>query len=533
MRVSSLIWMLTVSCVFCYFALSWALRVFESAAPEASTQTIAKTFESISSREFRGVWKQGLEEKGTSPSFKSEHGLVTLSFSRIGQGQAQLALSRRKRAGASPRYSMILQLFDGYITNTNSYTISVKLPSLTTWQDSFVEKHKMDFVSMEKKVGECEFLVSFRMAREFFKQSGRIADLSFAIDVSSESPECRTSLSMTLRYDLNQFERQLASYLAIALLLAVFDLVIVLQFISQISRFPHLCLQDSVTFWTGLGMFNCLFCFLNVYFSTVSLDHVFGFFIVAVLNFVTFSAIVLRILHKIGKSHLGEVMRISENAPHEIRKYVLAFYLRIYTVLLLGLLNGVQSFPSKSIMIFAPLLFFNQIYSVASKNSRVFPRKTIQFALCCSKLVFFSYFKFNDQNFLKIQKDNIFVPLSFALFLIGYFAHVLQIKIGPRWFIPRNLRSFAVEHNYFVSSDDPQAPKDSDSCPICYVEFAAQFDWKYEEGDLESQLFELNPSSNVMKTPCLHFFHSTCLITHMNYKMTCPLCRTELPPLLF
>ena len=35
----------------------------------------------------------------------------------------------------------------------------------------------------------------------------------------------------------------------------------------------------------------------------------------------------------------------------------------------------------------------------------------------------------------------------------------------------------------------------------------------------------------VMRTPCNHYFHVYCLVTLMNYKQNCPLCRTALPNL--
>lgn len=42
----------------------------------------------------------------------------------------------------------------------------------------------------------------------------------------------------------------------------------------------------------------------------------------------------------------------------------------------------------------------------------------------------------------------------------------------------------------------------------------------------------LRPQKNqIMRTPCDHKFHVTCLLNWMSIKMECPSCRTSLPSL--
>jgi len=41
----------------------------------------------------------------------------------------------------------------------------------------------------------------------------------------------------------------------------------------------------------------------------------------------------------------------------------------------------------------------------------------------------------------------------------------------------------------------------------------------------------LGSQKKVMQTPCLHKFHSPCLLNWMTIKMECPTCRTVLPVL--
>lgn len=37
---------------------------------------------------------------------------------------------------------------------------------------------------------------------------------------------------------------------------------------------------------------------------------------------------------------------------------------------------------------------------------------------------------------------------------------------------------------------------------------------------------------NLMQTPCEHLFHARCLLTWMNVKMECPLCKSQLTPIV-
>jgi len=64
------------------------------------------------------------------------------------------------------------------------------------------------------------------------------------------------------------------------------------------------------------------------------------------------------------------------------------FYLKIYAIILLGLIWGVQNFPAPPLLLVAGSIFFAQLAVIVQKNRRIFPDLTAQFALSATKVLF-------------------------------------------------------------------------------------------------------------------------------------------------
>ena len=121
-----------------------------------------------------------------------------------------------------------------------------------------------------------------------------------------------------------------------------------------------------------------------------------------------------------------------------------------------------------------------------------------------------------------------------GIFILGSEYLILQLMkiLGPRM-IFRRLFNSATIHEYFVNFKEIKNQNNEEICPICYLDFSSEIkiDWSTELPQLSDNLQDLIKSKKytVMKTPCNHYFHISCLITVMNYKMHCPVCRTSLP----
>lgn len=146
------------------------------------------------------------------------------------------------------------------------------------------------------------------LERDDFDGSNELKDVSYFINFSSEKKECKMDVSVRLGFDDNMNDKEPARYLLLASLITLFDLLVILMTITRFEGHDHVCKSQSVIFWTGVGMLNCLLCFNNIYLATNQLNRLNIFFLIALLNFINFSLIVLRILHKIGRVQINVLL---------------------------------------------------------------------------------------------------------------------------------------------------------------------------------------------------------------------------------
>ncbi len=115
-------------------------------------------------------------------------------------------------------------------------------------------------------------------------------------------------VNTSLSFDDDLNDKEPARYLVLAMLITVFDLLVIALTITRFEGHDHVCRSQSVIFWTGVGMLNCLLCFNNIYLATNQINRLNYFFFIALLNFISFSLIVLRILHKIGRVQINALL---------------------------------------------------------------------------------------------------------------------------------------------------------------------------------------------------------------------------------
>lgn len=392
--------------------------------------------------------------------------------------------------------------------------------------------------SLEKKISirqsdrprvNCVTHLDIEVQNEQFLQTNRLEDLSIRFQMSSTDPNCEMDISVTYRYDDFHNNKEAFTFLVFSLLIAIFDFGVIILAILQFDRFEYTCKAQSVVFWTGLAMFNCLFCFIHIYDATDNLDKVSFFFFNAIFNFVNFSLIILKVLHKIGKVQLMAVS--NDGNPFASRKYIAIFYLKVYVVILFGLIEGIQNCQSKALIFISSGLFLVQLFSIAKANKRIFPSMAVHFSLTASKLLFLLNFRVNSAA-NRGGSDYFVILTSIIILFSSLFIYLLQKEMGPRLFF---YKLFGRSNHFDYFATGSHFSHGEEICSICFSDFNSEVavDWNVQLPELSHSFrdFIQNKKHPLMVTPCNHFFHAPCLLTFMSYKMSCPICRADLPEL--
>lgn len=166
-----------------------------------------------------------------------------------------------------------------------------------------------------------------------------------------------------------------------------------------------------------------------------------------------------------------------------IRKYILKFYLKIYFMVLMGLVFGSQYFKDPIVMLLSTLMFGFQIGHIFLMNTRILPSFDLHFGLTCAKTFFFCYFKTRPDNFMRIPCN---VPLSLLCLLLlaaQFIIYRLQNKVGPRLkFL--NLVSSEDGYKYF-KSDELLVSNETKDCPICFEDLSEHIEFESPAEKLE------------------------------------------------
>ena len=257
-----------------------------------------------------------------------------------------------------------------------------------------------------------------------------------------------------------------------------------------------------------------------------------------------------------------------------------AVYTRFYLILLASLflsLNASQ-WPSVPRRVYFTVLatiylsfWIPQIYRNVQRNCRRALRWEFVFGQSAFRLLPFAYFYLYRDNVVFAEPD--FYGMTFLTLWVWMQIVLLgsQEIIGPRWFIRNDWAPPAYDYHPVLRDDEegatmpigfaeatstsaPTSPlqerraslstrrgslgkeakpgkgKRVFDCAICFQDLEVPVVEAGGQGD-GSMGAGLLARRNYMVTPCRHIFHSACLEGWMKYRLQCPICREELPPL--
>lgn len=246
-----------------------------------------------------------------------------------------------------------------------------------------------------------------------------------------------------------------------------------------------------------------------------------------------------------------------------------ALYTRFYFLLMGTLFLSLHAtgWPSTLRSLYANLLgaiylslWAPQIYRNVIRNCRKALEWEFVIGQSILRLIPFVYFYTVTDNILFVETD----PYA-AYVLIGWvwlqvLALLSQEILGPRFFVPNGWAPSAYDYHPILREDDEEAgatmpigftdaTRDNEpaspsseskkkgqrtfDCAICMQSIEVPVvSPSGAEGDAGTSLAtNLFSRRAYMVTPCRHIFHSPCLEGWMRYRLQCPICRENLPPL--
>jgi hypothetical protein len=96
----------------------------------------------------------------------------------------------------------------------------------------------------------------------------------------------------------------------------------------------------------------------------------------------------------------------------------------------------------------------------------------------------------------------------------------LQTIYGPKKVLPGCL--FPPVYNYKYEEVNVEEELETAECAICLNSL-------HSDPPVSSES-ELDVDFRLMRTPCKHKYHTSCLLVWMKIKLECPQCRAKLPP---
>ena len=199
-----------------------------------------------------------------------------------------------------------------------------------------------------------------------------------------------------------------------------------------------------------------------------------------------------------------------------------------------------------------------QIYRNAYRNCRRALRWEFIIGQSLLRLSPFAYFYGYTWNILFAELDLAHLLVLAVWLWVQGLALASQEILGPRWFIKEDWMPPAYDYHPVLHEDEeggnlpagssataPVIKAESSTRPEARDDGLRVFDCAVCMQDLEVYVQTPNSSPEggiagaggllarraYMMTPCRHIFHAKCLEGWMKYRLQCPICREDLPPM--
>ena len=285
-------------------------------------------------------------------------------------------------------------------------------------------------------------------------------------------------------------------------------------------------------------IWTTLICAFNFYFSLSNESLTYEFGMPSMTYFALFSIFLLKILTMAWKARNTELMFRDITL---FKKKLLKFYFGFYFLLFVTLLSFRiwYTFLLCTLFLFANTWIFQIIYSFRNGTKPPLPYTYI-FVVSLFKMLIPIYLKANPFNIFGIRPNYYKVLICDIIVLIEAIFVSLQKLLGPKFFIPKNMRKPTFD--YYKTTEEIENELGNE-CVICLENLSNTVSFEENETQknyanscekLAAMIQKWNKTKNTkpyMVTPCKHIFHTRCLESWLEVKNECPYCRQKIPPL--
>jgi hypothetical protein len=332
---------------------------------------------------------------------------------------------------------------------------------------------------------------------------------------------------------------QVIFHVLICYFLLCFQTYFLAKIDATVTAHPTFAKQLSLISVLVLGTFQLFNGFEQLVLSAFSFP-LWGFIVLIGLGFLNlFFFTIVKLLANIIRTELQA--RMLDDAPFNLRGHLLLTYLLSHTTILMTFTFCVSHSNNHRLFVYWTFAIVPQLLKNFFAEVRCLrPLKHLS-GLYLTTIVYAIYQHFYSYNFYWVKNEagfqeiNALQILAQAVILVVVIA--IQEIVNPQKFLSLSLQGST--YDYFHTIEQVREKHGEllaeMECIICMSGICQCEDTistlALPDDDL-GDFIRQNGSKPVMVCPCGHMYHSGCLITWMEKKMECPMCRGKLPSLI-
>lgn len=501
-----------------------------------------KAFKQMHGIEFSGEWEITTTENAQIfNDLNIPKGRIELGFENDILSLSELGYSSRKAKNSTIKVIVM----EGNYQDDKAKYIEVSLLDYETFnfsssQYSFSEKpvNIMMFENMETKdMLQCNVSIDLDLSAmiHFIQEEAKarhnsqihsIDDVPLQFHLTSS--DCGFEVKSTLYKDFRDLEKKTINYSVLLTFVAIIHLYSIAKMIKLCLDSPTKASQISLITIGFILIWDTYICLAHL-FTALRIEKLFHFFIMPTFwYFILFSIFETKLLIIIWKARYGNLYQNEEQS----RRALANFYFKLYTGMVIILYLLYEYILSNWFVLVMSLYLVPQIIHNAMKGGRIEFDQNYMFNIIGLRILLPLYFRGCPENLMLLRPSFTFCSGLIAIVGVQVLLVYYQSIYGSKFFVPS--RFLPKQYNYLVEiPEDIENGGEVDDCAICMTALHQPVEAQTPSNPHSRMvLSRLKPEKNqIMKTPCNHKFHVSCLVEWMSIKMECPTCRSALPVL--